>query len=83
LSYVAGYCTFNDFSEREYQMERGGQWTLVLWLARIPGSLRRKRTHGFDDYAGAQCFGALCLKNSRWPMCSSSQTLADACNSGG
>src|ERR1700733_10848475 len=26
-SYVAGYCTFNDFSEREYQMERGGQWT--------------------------------------------------------
>ena len=27
LSYVAGYCTFNDFSEREYQMERGGQWT--------------------------------------------------------
>jgi 2-keto-4-pentenoate hydratase/2-oxohepta-3-ene-1,7-dioic acid hydratase in catechol pathway len=27
LSYVAGYCAFNDFSEREYQMERGGQWT--------------------------------------------------------
>jgi 2-keto-4-pentenoate hydratase/2-oxohepta-3-ene-1,7-dioic acid hydratase in catechol pathway len=27
LSYVAGYCTFNDFSEREYQMQRGGQWT--------------------------------------------------------
>jgi len=27
LSYVAGYCVFNDFSEREYQMERGGQWT--------------------------------------------------------
>jgi 2-keto-4-pentenoate hydratase/2-oxohepta-3-ene-1,7-dioic acid hydratase in catechol pathway len=27
LSYVTGYCTFNDFSEREYQMERGGQWT--------------------------------------------------------
>jgi 2,4-diketo-3-deoxy-L-fuconate hydrolase len=27
LSYVAGYCTFNDFSEREYQMERGGQCT--------------------------------------------------------
>jgi 2-keto-4-pentenoate hydratase/2-oxohepta-3-ene-1,7-dioic acid hydratase in catechol pathway len=27
LSYVAGYCTFNDLSEREYQMERGGQWT--------------------------------------------------------
>jgi 2-keto-4-pentenoate hydratase/2-oxohepta-3-ene-1,7-dioic acid hydratase in catechol pathway len=26
LSYVAGYCVFNDFSEREYQMERGGQW---------------------------------------------------------
>ncbi|MFM0043040.1 MULTISPECIES: fumarylacetoacetate hydrolase family protein [Paraburkholderia] len=27
LSYVAGYCTFNDFTERSYQMERGGQWT--------------------------------------------------------
>ena len=35
LSYVAGYCVFNDFSEREYQMERGGQWT------------KRKRFPGF------------------------------------
>jgi len=26
LSYVAGYCVVNDLSEREYQMERGGQW---------------------------------------------------------
>jgi 2-keto-4-pentenoate hydratase/2-oxohepta-3-ene-1,7-dioic acid hydratase in catechol pathway len=26
LSYVAGYCVCNDVSEREYQMERGGQW---------------------------------------------------------
>lgn len=26
LSYVAGYCTVNDVSEREYQTERGGQW---------------------------------------------------------
>jgi 2,4-diketo-3-deoxy-L-fuconate hydrolase len=26
LSYVAGYCVFNDFTERSYQMERGGQW---------------------------------------------------------
>ncbi|WP_028222925.1 fumarylacetoacetate hydrolase family protein [Paraburkholderia oxyphila] len=26
LSYVAGYCLFNDVSEREYQLERGGQW---------------------------------------------------------
>ena len=26
LSYVAGYCTVNDVSEREYQLERGGQW---------------------------------------------------------
>ena len=25
--YVAGYCVVNDVSEREYQMERGGQWT--------------------------------------------------------
>jgi 2-keto-4-pentenoate hydratase/2-oxohepta-3-ene-1,7-dioic acid hydratase in catechol pathway len=27
LSHVAGYCVFNDFTERSYQMERGGQWT--------------------------------------------------------
>lgn len=26
LSYVAGYCVCNDVSEREYQIERGGQW---------------------------------------------------------
>ena len=26
LSYVAGYCTVNDVSEREFQSERGGQW---------------------------------------------------------
>ncbi len=26
LSYVAGYCTINDVSERAYQIERGGQW---------------------------------------------------------
>jgi 2,4-didehydro-3-deoxy-L-rhamnonate hydrolase len=26
LSYVAGYCVVNDLSEREYQIERGGQW---------------------------------------------------------
>ncbi|WP_372426341.1 fumarylacetoacetate hydrolase family protein [Salinarimonas chemoclinalis] len=26
LDYVAGYCVCNDVSEREYQMERGGQW---------------------------------------------------------
>ena len=26
LSYVAGYCTINDISEREYQIERGGTW---------------------------------------------------------
>ena len=26
LEYVAGYCTINDISEREYQLERGGQW---------------------------------------------------------
>jgi 2-keto-4-pentenoate hydratase/2-oxohepta-3-ene-1,7-dioic acid hydratase in catechol pathway len=24
--YVAGYCVINDLSEREYQLERGGQW---------------------------------------------------------
>jgi len=28
LSYVAGYCTGNDFSARDLQMERGGQWML-------------------------------------------------------
>lgn len=26
LEYVAGYCTSNDVSERENQLERGGQW---------------------------------------------------------
>jgi 2-keto-4-pentenoate hydratase/2-oxohepta-3-ene-1,7-dioic acid hydratase in catechol pathway len=26
LGHVAGYCTINDLSEREYQLERGGQW---------------------------------------------------------
>lgn len=26
LSYVAGYCLHNDLSEREFQIERGGQW---------------------------------------------------------
>jgi 2,4-didehydro-3-deoxy-L-rhamnonate hydrolase len=26
LNYVAGYCTINDVSEREYQLERGGTW---------------------------------------------------------
>jgi 2-keto-4-pentenoate hydratase/2-oxohepta-3-ene-1,7-dioic acid hydratase in catechol pathway len=27
LGYVAGYCVMNDISEREYQLEREGQWT--------------------------------------------------------
>ena len=27
MSHVAGYCIVNDVSEREYQIERGGQWT--------------------------------------------------------
>jgi 2-keto-4-pentenoate hydratase/2-oxohepta-3-ene-1,7-dioic acid hydratase in catechol pathway len=27
LSYIAGYCVVNDVSEREFQIERGGQWT--------------------------------------------------------
>jgi 2-keto-4-pentenoate hydratase/2-oxohepta-3-ene-1,7-dioic acid hydratase in catechol pathway len=26
LGYIAGYCLINDISEREYQLERGGQW---------------------------------------------------------
>lgn len=26
LGYVAGYCVINDVSEREFQIERGGQW---------------------------------------------------------
>ncbi len=26
MSVVAGYCLHNDYSEREYQLERGGQW---------------------------------------------------------
>jgi 2,4-diketo-3-deoxy-L-fuconate hydrolase len=27
MEYVAGYCIHNDYSEREFQLERGGQWT--------------------------------------------------------
>ncbi|WP_206240401.1 fumarylacetoacetate hydrolase family protein [Novosphingobium terrae] len=27
IEHVAGYCLFNDLTERSYQMERGGQWT--------------------------------------------------------
>lgn len=27
LAHVAGYCTVNDLSEREFQIERAGQWT--------------------------------------------------------
>jgi len=27
LKYVAGFCIVNDVSERDYQMNRGGQWT--------------------------------------------------------
>src|SRR6201999_218812 len=27
LKHVAGYCVVNDVSEREFQAERGGQWT--------------------------------------------------------
>ncbi len=27
LAHVAGYCTINDLSEREFQAERAGQWT--------------------------------------------------------
>lgn len=26
MNYVAGYCLHNDYSEREFQIERGGQW---------------------------------------------------------
>jgi 2,4-diketo-3-deoxy-L-fuconate hydrolase len=26
MSHVAGYCLHNDYSEREFQLERGGQW---------------------------------------------------------
>ncbi|GGD78692.1 2-hydroxyhepta-2,4-diene-1,7-dioate isomerase [Emticicia aquatilis] len=26
MSYIAGYCLHNDYSEREFQLERGGQW---------------------------------------------------------
>jgi 2-keto-4-pentenoate hydratase/2-oxohepta-3-ene-1,7-dioic acid hydratase in catechol pathway len=26
LNHVAGYCVHNDYSEREWQLERGGQW---------------------------------------------------------
>jgi 2,4-didehydro-3-deoxy-L-rhamnonate hydrolase len=27
LKHIAGYCTINDLSEREFQIERSGQWT--------------------------------------------------------
>ncbi|MGV3657278.1 MAG: fumarylacetoacetate hydrolase family protein, partial [Chitinophagaceae bacterium] len=26
MKYVAGYCLHNDYSERHFQLERGGQW---------------------------------------------------------
>jgi 2,4-diketo-3-deoxy-L-fuconate hydrolase len=26
MSHIAGYCLHNDYSEREFQLERGGQW---------------------------------------------------------
>ena len=26
LDYVAGYCVVNDVCERDFQLERGGQW---------------------------------------------------------
>lgn len=26
INYIAGYCLHNDYSEREFQLERGGQW---------------------------------------------------------
>ncbi|MFN3490003.1 MAG: fumarylacetoacetate hydrolase family protein [Emticicia sp.] len=26
MGYIAGYCLHNDYSEREFQLERGGQW---------------------------------------------------------
>ncbi|MDX1639958.1 MAG: fumarylacetoacetate hydrolase family protein, partial [Balneolaceae bacterium] len=26
MDHVAGYCVHNDYSEREFQLERGGQW---------------------------------------------------------
>ncbi len=26
MNYIAGYCLHNDYSEREFQLERGGQW---------------------------------------------------------
>lgn len=26
MDYIAGYCLHNDYSEREWQLERGGQW---------------------------------------------------------
>jgi 2-keto-4-pentenoate hydratase/2-oxohepta-3-ene-1,7-dioic acid hydratase in catechol pathway len=27
LEHVAGYCVINDFTDREFQLQRGGQWT--------------------------------------------------------
>ena len=29
MDYVAGYCLHNDYSERSFQLERGGQWVKV------------------------------------------------------
>ena len=26
MNYIAGYCLHNDYSEREFQLERGGTW---------------------------------------------------------
>jgi len=35
LSYVAGYCTGNDFSARDLQFDRGGQWMVGKTLDRF------------------------------------------------
>ncbi len=47
-NYIAGYALHNDYSEREFQLERGGQWVKVkaviplrLWA---PGSLLLMRS---------------------------------------
>ena len=45
LSYVGGYCTANDFSARDLQLEAGGQWlvgkTLDLFAPYpVPGHRR-------------------------------------------
>ena len=35
MDYVAGFCLHNDYSEREFQLERNGQWVKEKVVIRL------------------------------------------------